>query len=157
MGACNKRSQTICLGVWPAPEGGRSGPTRRDTGSMGVSPFRRQWWAGRDVGSKRALPLRRRRHGDVEPGHGGLERGRCHLRRSRPGFMVSREHVSCIRSKAATQGSAGLLDGRDRPRVLGEVELRAVYAWADESEADTDIAVKMGVSAATISRCLTRR
>ena len=72
-------------------------------------------------------------------------------------FGVSREHVSRIRSKAARQGSAGLFDGRGRPRVLDDAEVKAVYALADQGEAGAEIAVKMDVSAATISRCLTRR
>ncbi|MGH8918690.1 MAG: putative transposase, partial [Actinomycetes bacterium] len=72
-------------------------------------------------------------------------------------FGVRPEHVSRLRRQAEEGGSAGLVPPMGRPAKLDDKGRRRVYAMADDGRSGAEIAVAVGVSAATISRLLARR
>jgi hypothetical protein len=71
-------------------------------------------------------------------------------------FGIRPEHVSRLRTKAATQGSAGLVVAQGRPPKLSGREVAKVLRLARAGVSGADIATELGVSGATISRVLAK-
>jgi transposase len=70
---------------------------------------------------------------------------------------LSREHVSRLRTRAADGGSRALLPPRGAPRKLSEAQQRRALALSGAGVSGAEIARRMGVSEATVSRLLARR
>jgi transposase len=70
---------------------------------------------------------------------------------------VSREHVSRLRARVADGGSQALLPARGAPRKLSEAREHRALKLSEAGVSGAEIARRMGVSEATISRALTRR
>jgi hypothetical protein len=82
-------------------------------------------------------------------GVSGVEVGRL--------FGMRPEHVSRLRRKVSEGGSRALLAPGGRPRKLDARGVARAYEMADRGLAGCEIAAKLGVSGATISRLLARR
>lgn len=72
-------------------------------------------------------------------------------------FGLSREYVSRLRGRAADGGSAALLAARGAPRKLSEARERRALKLSGSGATGAQIARRLGVSEATISRLLARR
>jgi len=72
-------------------------------------------------------------------------------------FGLSREHVSRLRTRTADRGSAALLPPRGAPRKLSEAKQRRAVKLSEGGVTGAEIARRLGVSEATISRLLARR
>ncbi len=72
-------------------------------------------------------------------------------------FGMRPEHVSRLRRQVAEGGSRALLPAMGRPRKLDRGEVARAYELAERGVAGAEIAERMGVSGATISRLLARR
>jgi hypothetical protein len=84
-----------------------------------------------------------------QAGVSGVEVGRL--------FGMRPEHVSRLRRKVAEGGSRALLAHGGRPRKVDARGVARVCEMADRGVAGGEIAAKLGVSGATISRLLARR
>ena len=71
-------------------------------------------------------------------------------------FGVSAEHLSRLRSKVATHGSAALTSPMGAPRKLSAAQQREALRLADQGRTGAEIATRFSVSEATISRLLAR-
>ncbi len=72
-------------------------------------------------------------------------------------FGLSAVYVSRLRSRAAEGGSQALLPPRGAPRKLSEARERRAVTLSAEGVSGAQIARRMGVSEATVSRLLARR
>jgi transposase len=72
-------------------------------------------------------------------------------------FGLSAVYVSRLRSRAADRGSQALLPPRGAPRKLSEARERHAVALSAAGASGAEIARRMGVSEATVSRLLARR
>lgn len=72
-------------------------------------------------------------------------------------FGLSREHVSRLRTRTADRGSKALLAPRGAPRKLSETQRRRAVKLSEGGVTGAEIARRMGVSEATISRLLARQ
>jgi transposase len=70
---------------------------------------------------------------------------------------LSREHVSRLRTRVADGGSRALLPARGAPRKLSVAQQRRALALSESGVSGAEIARRMGVSEATVSRLLARR
>jgi len=71
-------------------------------------------------------------------------------------FGLSGEHVSRLRGRAASGGSRALVPARGAPRKLSAVLERRALRWSEAGVSGAEIARRLGVSQATISRLLAR-
>jgi transposase len=71
-------------------------------------------------------------------------------------FGLSGEHVSRLRGRAAAGGSRALLPPRGAPRKLSVALERRALRWSADRVSGAEIARRLGVSQATISRLLAR-
>jgi transposase len=71
-------------------------------------------------------------------------------------FGLSGEHVSRLRGRAASGGSRALVPPRGAPRKLTVALQRRAVAWSRDGVSGAEIARRLGVSQATISRMLAR-
>ena len=71
-------------------------------------------------------------------------------------FGLSREYVSRLRSRVAEQGSGALLAPRGAPSKLSEVRERRALKLFESGVTGAEIARRLGVSEATVSRLLAR-
>ncbi|MGH3522127.1 MAG: putative transposase [Mycobacterium sp.] len=71
-------------------------------------------------------------------------------------FGVSPEHLSRLRSKVASHGSAALVAPMGAPRKLGRAHEQKVLRLAEQGHTGAQIAARFSVSEATISRLLAR-
>ncbi len=67
---------------------------------------------------------------------------------------ITEVYVSRLRTRARTEGSAGLLPPRGRPSALRPADLRRARAWRAAGHPDTMIAERLGVHATTVGRAL---
>ena len=67
---------------------------------------------------------------------------------------ITEVYVSRLRTRARTEGSAGLLPPRGRPSALRPADLRRARAWRAAGQPDTMIAERLGVHATTVGRAL---
>ena len=67
---------------------------------------------------------------------------------------ITEVYVSRLRTRARTEGSAGLLPPRGRPSALRPADLRRARAWRAAGQPDTAIAERLGVHATTVGRAL---
>jgi transposase len=72
-------------------------------------------------------------------------------------FGLSREHVSRLRGRAVNGGSRALVPPRGAPRKLSQAAERRALELSEGGESGAQIARRLGVSEATISRLLARR
>src|SRR5450755_4059187 len=72
-------------------------------------------------------------------------------------FGLSREHVSRLRGRAVNGGSRALLPPRGAPRKLSAAAERRALELSEGGESGAQIAGRLSVSEATISRLLARR
>ena len=72
-------------------------------------------------------------------------------------FGLSAVYISRLRSRAAEGGSQALLPPRGAPRKLSEARERRAVGLSAAGVSGAEIARRMGVSEATVSRLLTRR
>ena len=72
-------------------------------------------------------------------------------------FGMRPEHVSRLRGQVAEQGSGALVRPMGRPRKLDRGAVARAYEMSDRGAAGSEIARRVGVSEATISRVLARR
>ena len=71
-------------------------------------------------------------------------------------FGLSGEHVSRLRGRAASGGSRALVPARGAPRKLSVALQRRAVGWSRGGVSGAEIARRLGVSQATISRLLAR-
>jgi transposase len=71
-------------------------------------------------------------------------------------FGLSGEHVSRLRGRASAGGSRALVPPRGAPRKLSVALQRRAVAWSRNDVSGAEIARRLGVSQATISRLLAR-
>ncbi|MHB1801507.1 MAG: putative transposase, partial [Actinomycetes bacterium] len=67
---------------------------------------------------------------------------------------ITEVYVSRLRTRARTEGSAGLLPTRGRPSALRPAELKRARARRAAGQTDTAIAERLGVHATTVGRAL---
>ena len=67
---------------------------------------------------------------------------------------ITEVYVSRLRTRARTEGSAGLLPPRGRPSALRPADLRRARGWRAAGQPDTMIAERLGVHATTVGRAL---
>jgi transposase len=72
-------------------------------------------------------------------------------------FGLSSVYVSRLRTRAADGGSRALVPPRGAPRKLSEAACRRAIKLSESGESGAEIARRLGVSEATISRLLARR
>ena len=72
-------------------------------------------------------------------------------------FELSREYVSRLRARTADRGSRALLAPRGAPRKLSEAACRRALRLSEDRVTGAEIARRLGVSEATVSRLLARR
>ncbi len=72
-------------------------------------------------------------------------------------FGLSREYVSRLRTRTTDRGSKALLAPRGAPRKLSETQRRRAVKLSEGGVTGAEIARRMGVSEATISRLLARQ
>ena len=72
-------------------------------------------------------------------------------------FELSREYVSRLRARTADRGSRALLAPRGAPRKLSEAACRRALRLSEDGVTGAEIARRLGVSEATVSRLLARR
>ncbi len=72
-------------------------------------------------------------------------------------FGVRAEHVSRLRTRAARDGSAGLVPSIGPPRKLSRADEDKALRLVEDGHSGAEVAARFGVSGATISRLLTRR
>jgi len=70
---------------------------------------------------------------------------------------ITEEYVSMLRARVRREGSAALMHRKGRPPALGERQLATARAMRADGRADTAIASRLGVHAATVVRALGRR
>ncbi|MGH9070528.1 MAG: putative transposase [Acidimicrobiales bacterium] len=71
-------------------------------------------------------------------------------------FEVSSEHLSRIRTRVALGGSGALCPAQGRPSKLDEKARQRAYEMSASGAQGIEIAAALGVSPATISRCLAK-
>ena len=71
-------------------------------------------------------------------------------------FGLSGEHVSRLRGRAASGGARALVPPRGAPRKLSVALQRRAVGWSRDGVSGAEIARRLGVSQATISRLLAR-
>ena len=67
---------------------------------------------------------------------------------------ITEVYVSMLRARARTEGSAGLMHRRGRPRALGARDLGRARSWRAAGDTDAAIGKRLGVHGATVARAL---
>lgn len=78
-------------------------------------------------------------------------------RRAAEVFKLTPQYVSMLRTRARSEGSAGLVRRRGRPPKLGDRQVARARTWAGEGVSQREIADRLGVARSVISELLARR